>query len=88
VKIQFKASFGEDLRGIHDNALLARIKETIGIVEKTQSLSDIPNLKKIQGGVNYYRVRIGEFRIEMKVEDDAVTFIRCLNRRDVYKYFP
>jgi len=88
VKIQFKASFGEDLRGVHDRALLARIKGFIEAVEVAQSLFDIPNLRKMQGGTNYYLVRIGEFRIELKIEGDTVTFIRCLNRKDIYKYFP
>jgi mRNA interferase RelE/StbE len=88
VKIQFRASFAKDLRGIKIKELLSRIKETIQQVEKAQTSQDITNLKKLKGGINYYRIRIGEYRIGLILESDTVSFVRCLNRKEIYRYFP
>jgi mRNA interferase RelE/StbE len=88
VKILFKASFAKDLRSIRNKESLKRIKETLEQVEKAQTAQDIANLKKLKGGSNYYRIRVGEYRIGLIVESDAATFVRCLNRKEIYRYFP
>jgi mRNA interferase RelE/StbE len=88
VKIQFRASFAKDLRGIKNKELLNRIKETIVQVEKAQTSQDITNIKKLRGGNDYYRIRVGEYRIGLIIENDTVTFVRCLNRKEIYRYFP
>jgi len=88
VKIQFRASFAKDLRSIKNKDLLNRIKETIEQVEKALTPQDITNLKKLRGGINYYRLRVGEYRIGLTIKSDTVTFVRCLNRKEIYRYFP
>lgn len=88
MNVQFRASFSKDLRNIKNKNLLDRIRETIEHIERTQNLQDIANLKKLKGGSNYYRVRVGEYRIGLTIENDTVTFVRCLNRKEIYRYFP
>ena len=88
MNVQFRASFSKDLRKVNNKDLLNRIKETIERVEKAQSLQDIANLKKLKGGNNCYRIRLGEYRIGLTIENDTVTFVRCLNRKEIYRYFP
>lgn len=88
MKIQFRASFAKDLRGIKNKDLLNRIKETIEEIEKANTSQDITNLKKLKGGSNYYRIRVGEYRIGLVLEVDTATFVRCLNRKEIYRFFP
>ena len=88
MKILFRASFAKDLRNIANKEVLKRIKETIEQVEKAQTSHDITNLKKLKGGSNYYRIRVGEYRIGLIVESNTATFVRCLNRKEIYRYFP
>jgi mRNA interferase RelE/StbE len=40
------------------------------------------------GSANFYRVRIGDYRMGVIGEGDTVEFVRCLPRRDLYRYFP
>ena len=42
----------------------------------------------MSGTTNFYRIRIGDYRIGVAVEGDTVEFVRCLARRDLYRYFP
>ena len=88
MNVQFRASFSKDLRKVNNKDLLNRIKETIEHFEKAPSLQDIANLKKLKGGSNCYRIRLGEYRIGLTIENDTVTFVRCLNRKEIYRYFP
>jgi mRNA interferase RelE/StbE len=88
VKVEFKESFAKDLKAVKDGGLLKRVGETIEAVEKADSLAGLPNLKKLKGGGNYFRLRLGDYRLGLALNDDTVTFIRLLNRKDIYRYFP
>jgi mRNA interferase RelE/StbE len=87
VKVEFRESFAKDLKGVKDKSLLKRAKEVIEAVEKADSLADISNFKKLKGG-NYFRLRVGAYRVGVTIENDTVIFVRFLNRKDIYKYFP
>ena len=67
---------------------MKRTKEVIELVEQAGSLTDIPNLKKLKGGGNYFRLRVGDYRFGIALVNDAVVFVRFLDRKDIYKYFP
>jgi mRNA interferase RelE/StbE len=88
VKVEFRNSFAKDLKSIRDKALLERLRETIEETERAQSPSEVPNLKKLKGRGDYYRIRIGEYRIGIAFTEGTLVFVRFLNRKDIYKYFP
>lgn len=88
MKVEFKDSFAKDLKGIKDKALLKRVKGIIDAIEKADSLSRLQNLNKLKGHENYFRMRAGDYRLGIAVKENSVIFVRCLNRKDIYKYFP
>ncbi len=88
MEIKIDRSFQKDTRRIKDKSVLQRIANTIANVERAQTLEEIRNLKKIQGSASMYRIRIGDFRLGIIVSESSVEFIRCLHRKDIYKYFP
>jgi mRNA interferase RelE/StbE len=88
VKVDFRESFIKDLKGLKDKSLFQRVKEIIETVEQADSLAETPNLKKLRGGGNYFRLRVGDYRLGIALKEDTVIFIRLLNRKDIYKYFP
>ena len=88
MKIAFRDSFAKDLKSIRDKAELNRIKGIIEAIELSDSLSHLPNLKKLKGHENYYRLRAGDYRIGIALKSDTLIFVRVLNRKDIYRYFP
>ena len=84
----FKESFLRDVEGLRNKKLLKRIRDVIEAVEQAKSLNELPHLKKLKGEKNYYRLRIADHRIGLTLEGDTVVFVRCLARKDIYKYFP
>jgi mRNA interferase RelE/StbE len=88
VNTAFLESFDADLSAITDAALLRRIRKVIEQVEAARTFQQIPNLKRLGATGKYYRIRLGDYRIGFVFERGAVTFVRCLNRKEIYRYFP
>ena len=90
MQTDFKNSFLKDIRAIKDKATLNRLEEFIKAVETADSLTQIPNLKKLKGKKNklHYRSRIGNYRIGLVIEQNVVVLVRFLHRKEIYRYFP
>lgn len=88
MNIEFRKSFEKDLLKILDPGLFQRIQEIIEQVEQADNLSEVSNVKKLKGEVDYYRIRLGDYRIGIKVNDGVVSFVRILHRKEIYRYFP
>jgi mRNA interferase RelE/StbE len=88
MEIKIDKSFQRDTRRIKDKYVLQRIANTVANIQRAKTLEEIKNLKKIQGTQSMYRIRIGDYRLGIIITDSIVEFIRCLHRKDIYKYFP
>ena len=84
----FRESFDADLSAIHDVSLLRRIKKVIEQVEAARTFQQIPNLKRLEASGKYYRIRVGDYRLGFVFVQGVVTFVRCLDRKEIYRYFP
>ncbi|MCD6118184.1 type II toxin-antitoxin system RelE/ParE family toxin [bacterium] len=85
----YKKSFLKDMAKI-SNPYREKIENLV--FEKISGLDDISsikNIKKIRGYNEYYRIRVGIYRIGCKIESgNIVIFYRVKNRNDIYKIFP
>jgi mRNA interferase RelE/StbE len=81
--VELKQSARKELERL-PNAVIARI------ISKLESLEENPRpagCKKLKGGDDEYRVRVGEYRIVYVIDDRKVivTITRIRHRRDVYE---
>jgi mRNA interferase RelE/StbE len=88
VKVFFRESFARDLAAVTNPQLLRRIREAITAVERAKTFHEIPQLKRLETRGKYYRIRIGDYRLGLVFEDGAFTLVRCLNRKELYRFFP
>lgn len=88
MKTAFKSSFAKDLKSIKSKRVLNAVAELIELVERAENLRAIPDLKKLKVKRNYYRIRLGQHRVGLTVYKDQITFVRCLDRKEIYRYFP
>jgi mRNA interferase RelE/StbE len=88
VNARFRESFGNDLSSVSDAGLLRRIKRVIEQVEAARTFRQIPNLKRLEANGKYYRIRVGDYRLGFVFEESSITFVRCLHRKEIYRYFP
>ena len=88
MKAVFRKSFARDLKRIKDQGIRNRILQAIEQVESVSNLQSIDGLKKLSGSGSFFRIRIGDYRIGLAFDGESVEFVRCLPRRDLYRYFP
>jgi len=89
MNVEFDRSFLKSLRKLNDSQLLEKIEKLIVTLEQSDSLSKIMTVKKIVGHQNYYRIRLGDYRIGIeKINSNTVRLIIVAHRKDIYAVFP
>lgn len=84
----FKNSFLKELKKLKNKSLKESVYNCILQVESAKNISEIRNLKKLSGYDIYYRIRVGDYRIGIKIENEVVYFVVLDHRKDIYKRFP
>lgn len=82
-RLRLKRTAEADLDGL-PRPLFDRINERIlALREEPRPVG----VRKLQGGVEGWRIRVGDYRIIYQIDDGArtVTIIRVRHRRDVYR---
>ena len=88
MKVDFKKSFLKEVKKLRSKSLKDDIVSAIIQVESAENIIQIKNLKKLSGYDIYYRIRVGDYRIGIKIEKEIVYFVVVEHRKDVYKNFP
>ncbi len=89
MKVIFDRSFYKSLDKLSSISLKKRTEQLIYAVEGASQIQDIPNIKKLSGFRNFYRVRIGDYRIGLElVDSNSLRFIVIAHRKDIYDIFP
>jgi mRNA interferase RelE/StbE len=88
MKIEVQKSFEKDIAKLKDKTAATAVLKLIDELENCESLSEILHLKKMTGKGNYYRIRIGDYRLGLKLSEQTLILLRFMSRKDIYKYFP
>ncbi len=88
MQVIIKSSFKKDVNSINEKSILLKLQEIIKVLKILENFYDVTNCKKLKGSENYYRIRIGNYRIGFKLEDNSIVLLRFLHRKEIYRYFP
>lgn len=88
MKTEFLKQFFKDIDKITLQTTIDDIASSIKNVEDAVSLRDIKNLKKLTGFKNVFRIKVGDYRIGIFIENNIVEFARFVHRKDIYRVFP
>ncbi len=86
--VKIDKSLEKDVYKISNKTIRSKLVRIIIGIQDAEKLGDIPNLKKLKGSGNYYRIRLGDYRLGLLMEEKQVQLIRLIHRKDMYKYFP
>ncbi len=68
------------------------VSKNLDILALSESLEssglDIKKMSGLKKNTNYYRIRIGDWRIGIEVIEPTIIVITILSRGDIYKKFP
>jgi mRNA interferase RelE/StbE len=91
MNVTFHRKFAKDLTKIGSSDSRDRIKQVILNLEAAESLESFPHIKAMKGAGGYLRIRIGDYRLGLKREDDdsgGILLLRVMHRSEIYRYFP
>jgi mRNA-degrading endonuclease RelE of RelBE toxin-antitoxin system len=60
----------------------------INEVKAAKDIREINELKKLKGFNSAYRIKVGEYRLGVFIENQTIQFARFLHRKEVYNRFP
>jgi mRNA interferase RelE/StbE len=88
MEVKIDESFEKDLHKLKDAQLNKRVAKVIRQTQAAENLTQVTQLKKLKGTNSLYRIRVGDYRIGLEVQENVAIFIRILHRKDIYKFFP
>lgn len=88
MKVEFRESFLKDLQNIKNAKLLAKVRKAIKNVEESNAPQQIQNFKKLKGSVSYFRIKIGEYRVGLKMENDTIILFDFCPEKKFIASFP
>ncbi len=86
--VKFKRQFLKELDTVPTPELKTAVAAVIRAVEVANNLGEVASIKKLKGYKTAFRIRVGAFRIGLLVENNEVSFVRVMSRRDIYRFFP
>ena len=88
MQVFYEKSFLKDIKKINDKNIANKLKKILKKFEEEENLTTFLNVKKLKGFDNFYRIKIGNYRLGFKYENESIEVIRFLHRKDIYKLFP
>lgn len=89
--VQYVKRFEKELKNT-PNEIQRKVLNVITILESSTNLEssglDYKRMEGQKSGENYYRIRVGEWRIGVECIHPDVTLLRILSRGSIYKSFP
>lgn len=86
--VKISKTFDKDLVKINDQKLKQFVFEIIKLVQQIYDLRGIPQLKKLKGHKDFYRIRLGQYRAGIAIVKNTIEFLVLDHRRDIIKDFP
>jgi mRNA interferase RelE/StbE len=88
MEYKFEKSFARDFKNLNNKDLAKAILGCAKKVSDAKTIKDIPNLKKITGYKSAYRIRTGDYRIGLIIENNEAIFVAFAHRKEIYRHFP
>ncbi|MCX6303805.1 MAG: type II toxin-antitoxin system RelE/ParE family toxin [Bacteroidetes bacterium] len=88
MQFEITRKFQKQVNDCNDRRIRSKVLSIIEAVGASDNLNGFPNLKKLAGHKNIYRIRMGDYRIGIVIDNNIVIFAAFDHRNDIYRYFP
>lgn len=89
MQLSYSKAIAKDVKRIKDRRLLDKVEKIVLELKAADSLYDFRgDIKALSGAPDFYRIRIGDYRLMLKEVDSGVKLLHFRHRKDVYKEFP
>ena len=89
MELLYGKRFSKDLDAIrHQSKIKADLLKLIEKIRDAVSLGDLKGVRKIEGYQGYFRIKVADYRLGIKLSQNRVELIRFLHRKEIYRRFP
>ena len=89
MELLYAKRFSKDIDAIRKEARIKKaLLKMIEKIREAGSLAEVRGVKKIEGYQEYYRIKLGDYRLGVKMRRNRIELIRFLHRKDIYRRFP
>ena len=88
MEIVFMNSYLRSIKKIKDKELLIDLNFAVENIETSINLTDVKNIKKMSDYNNFFRIKIGDYRLGIVNENNIIYLVQFEHRNDIYKKFP
>ena len=86
--IEIDNSFKKDFKKLKNKEIEKRVIDKLELLEKSENLDSISNVKIMHWFSNFYRMRIWDYRIWFIIEWNKIILLRVRSRKDIYNISP
>ena len=89
IDVEYGETFIKDLKKLKSTPYYQKIYALcFSEIPAIKSFPEIVGLKKMEGYIDYYRIKKGDYRIGIRITSHKIYFLRILHRKEIYRYFP
>ncbi len=86
--VKFSKNFSKDIEKVKDSSIKKDVISAIIELENSKNIKLIPNIKKMKGHPDAYRLGIEKYRLGFYFDGEIIELGRFIKRDDIYKLFP
>lgn len=88
MKVEYRKRFLKELSKIPSSQ--RKVIEGFVFIELLQlhSLEESGKIERMKGYTNFFKIRFGDYRVGIYLENEVIIVERVLHRKEIYRYFP
>ena len=84
VEVRLTTQFNRELGRIRDRRVAQSVEQAIDTLKAANQLIEVAGVTRLVNRGPRYRMRIGDYRLIMLMDDEGLTLERLLHRREAY----
>jgi mRNA interferase RelE/StbE len=88
LRIEYRKRFLKDLSKIPSKTRNQIEQLAFEELPSLENYTSSKKIEKLKGYPNYFKIRIGSYRLGLKFERNLLILERVLHRKEIYRYFP
>lgn len=88
MEVRYSKKFLKQLASVPSETRVKIEEFVFNELTSVPSISSLGKVEKMQGYHGFYKVRFGNYRVGLAIENEVVIVKTVMHRRDIYKFFP
>jgi len=88
VNVEYRKRFLKELADVPETQRHEIERFVFGELPRFRSILESRKIERLRGYPGFFKIRFGDYRVGLRLENDTVVLERVLHRKDIYRYFP